>query len=97
MADWFNDQFVDELEEDDDVEQAVAANGFSRRSLTVGEARALYANRYMAPPDMRCPGTWRLSAGAIPIPPVPQGSARRQEITLHYYQGLTDAERADPI
>ena len=48
----------------------------------------------MAPPDMRCPGTWRLSAGGIPIPPVPQGARRRREIVLHFYNGLTDA---DPI
>jgi hypothetical protein len=53
------------------------ANGFDRRYLHEHEGRALYEARYMAPPDFRCPGTWRLSAGGIPIPPVPHGAARR--------------------
>jgi hypothetical protein len=39
------------------------ANGFDRRYLHEWEACALYEVRYMAPPDLRCPGTWRLSAG----------------------------------
>ena len=30
---------------------------------------------------MRVPGTWRLSAGGIPVPPVPFGTERAAEIT----------------
>ena len=92
--DWDEDEFLDGLNEghgEDDVQQGAAANGFTRHSLTVGEAWTLYRNRYMAPPDMRCPGTWRLSAGGIPIPPVPQGARRRREIAAHFYNVLTDA------
>ncbi|XBI84546.1 hypothetical protein VPH35_092837 [Triticum aestivum] len=29
---------------------------------------------------MRVPGAWRLSAGGVPVPPVPEGAARRAEI-----------------
>jgi hypothetical protein len=47
------------------------ANRFFRRYLHEWEACALYKGGYMAPPDFRCPGTWRLSAGGIPIPLVP--------------------------
>jgi hypothetical protein len=51
------------------------ANGFGRRYLHEWEACPLYEARYMALPDFRLPGTWRLSAGGIPIPPVPHGAA----------------------
>jgi hypothetical protein len=51
----------------------------------------------MAPPDFRCPGTWRLSAGGIPIPPVPHGAARQAAIPRHYYEVLTSEERNDPL
>jgi hypothetical protein len=51
--------------------------------------RALYEEGYMAPPDFRCPGMWRLSASA--------GSARRAAIHRHFYEGLTAEERADPL
>jgi hypothetical protein len=73
------------------------ANSFSRRYLHEWEARALYEARYMAPPDFRCPGTWRLSAGGIPIPPVPHGAARQAAIHRHYYEVLTPEERNDPL
>jgi hypothetical protein len=73
------------------------ANGFDRRYLHEHEARALYEARYMAPPDFRCPGTWRLSAGGIPIPPVPHGAARHAAIHRHYYEVLTPEERNDPL
>jgi hypothetical protein len=39
------------------------ANGYGCRYLHEWEARALYETQYMAPPDFRCPGTWRLSTG----------------------------------
>lgn len=58
-----------------------AANGFGRRSLHEWEARLLHEAGYMALPDMRCPsGEWRLSAGGIPIPPVPRGVDGRAAI-----------------
>jgi hypothetical protein len=47
----------------------VANNGFVQRSLHQWEGRLLYAAGYMALPDFRTPGGWRLSAGGIPIPP----------------------------
>ena len=57
-----------------------AANGFGCRHNQEPEARLLYEAEYPAPPDMRVPGAWRLSAGGIPVPPVPEGAARRAEI-----------------
>ena len=57
-----------------------AVNGFSRHHLQEAEARLLYEADYPAPPDMRVPETWRLSAGDVPMPPVPEGAARRAEI-----------------
>jgi hypothetical protein len=73
------------------------ANGFGHRYLHEWEARLLYEARYMAPPDFRCPGTWRLSAGGIPIPPVPHGAARQAAVHRHYYEVLTPEERNDPL
>jgi hypothetical protein len=55
-------------------------NGFGHRYLHEWEARALYEAQYMAPPDFRCPDTWRLRASGIPIPPVPHGAARQAAI-----------------
>jgi hypothetical protein len=72
------------------------ANGFGRRYLHEWEARLLYEARYMAPPDFWCPGTWRLSAGGIPIPPVPHGAARQAAVHRHYYEVLTPEERNNP-
>jgi hypothetical protein len=74
-----------------------AANGFGRRYLHEWEARLLYEAKYMAPPDFRCPVTWRLSVGGIPIPPVPHGAARQAAIHRHYYEVLTPEERNDPL
>ena len=51
-----------------------AANGFGRRWLHEAEARLLAAANYLAPPDMRAPGAWRLSAGGVPVPPPPRGA-----------------------
>jgi hypothetical protein len=77
------------------------ANGFGRRYLHEWEARLLDEARYMAPPDFRCPGAWRLSdwrlsVGGIPIPPVPHGAACQAAIHRHYYEVLTLEERNDP-
>ncbi|XP_044356403.1 uncharacterized protein [Triticum aestivum] len=46
-----------------------AANGFGRRHLQEPEAHLLYEAEYPAPPDMRVPASWRLSAGGVPVPP----------------------------
>jgi hypothetical protein len=73
------------------------ANGFGHRYLHEWEARLLYEARYMAPPDFRCPDTWRLSAGGIPIPPVPHGPARQAAVHRHYYEVLTLEECKDPL
>jgi hypothetical protein len=45
----------------------------------------------MAPPD------FRLSAGGIPISPVPLVAARRATIHRHYYEVLTSEKRNDPL
>jgi hypothetical protein len=73
------------------------ANGFDRRYLHKWEACALYEAWYMAPPDFQCPGTWRLSAGGIPILPVPHSAARQAAIHRHYYEVLTPEDRNDPL
>jgi hypothetical protein len=52
-----------------------ANNGFDHRSLHQWEGRLLHAAGYPARPDLRVPGGWRLSAGGVPIPPPPVGSA----------------------
>jgi hypothetical protein len=56
-------------------EDGAANNVFGRRSLHQWVGRLLYAAGYMAPPDFRAPRGWRLSAGGIPIPPPPTGTA----------------------
>jgi hypothetical protein len=71
------------------------ANDFGCRYLHEWEARLLYEARYMAPPDFCCPGTWRLSTGRIPIPPVPHGAARQAAVHRHYYEVLMPEERND--
>ncbi|KAE8794488.1 Homeobox protein KNOX3 [Hordeum vulgare] len=57
-----------------------AANGFGRRYLREDEARLLYEAEYTTPPDMSVPGSWRLSAGSVPVPPPPTGAERHAEI-----------------
>ena len=60
-------------------DDGAAANGFGRRSLRKHEAWALYLVGYPCLPDMRVPsasggqGAWALSAGGVPVPPVPAG------------------------
>ena len=61
------------------ADDGAAKNGFTRRSLRLEEAWALYHAGYPCPPDMRVPsasrgqGGWALSAGGIPVPPIPAG------------------------
>ena len=69
-----------------------AVNGFGRRHLQETEARLLYEAEYPAPTDMRVPGAWRLSAGGVPVPPVPEGAARRAEIA-RIRSSLTEEQR----
>jgi hypothetical protein len=73
------------------------ANDFGCRYLRKWEERALHEARYMAPPDFRCPNIWRLSAGGIPIPPVPHSAVRQAAIHRHYYEVLTPEERNNPL
>jgi hypothetical protein len=72
------------------------ANGFGCHYLHEWESRLLYEARYMAPPDFRCPGAWKLSAGGIPIPSEPHGAAHQATFHRHYYEVLTPEERNDP-
>ena len=72
-----------------------AVNGFGRRHLQEPGACLLYEAEYPAPPDMRVSGTWRLSAGGVPVPPVPEGAARRAEIA-RICSSLTKELRNEP-
>jgi len=64
-------------------------------TLTYSEAEALCASNYPCPPGYNVPAGWRLSTGGVPVPPVPQGLARRAAITNHYYLELTPEQRMD--
>jgi len=64
--------------------------------LTPREAEALCASNYPCPPGYRVPTGWMLSAGGVPVPPMPQGVARRMAITNHYYLELTPEQRRNP-
>jgi hypothetical protein len=64
-------------------------------TLTYSEAEALCASNYPCPPGYDVPAGWRLSTGGVPVPPVPQGLARRAAITNHYYLELTPEQRMD--
>ena len=66
------------------------------RTLTYAEAEALCASHYPCPPGYECPPDWTLSAGGVPVAPVPQGTARRLAITNYYYGELTPEQRMDP-
>jgi hypothetical protein len=76
-------------------DDGAANNGFGRRSLYQWEGRLLHAAGYMVPPDFRAPGGWRLSAGGIPIPPPPTGSALDAAID-EVLETMSDEQRADP-
>ena len=79
---------------------AAAANGWVRRHLRKGEAWALYSAGYPCPPDMRVPGAsaghgaWQLSAGGVPVPPVPADSEREYAIA-EVRASLTPEQAAD--
>jgi hypothetical protein len=76
-------------------DDGAANNGFGRRSVHQWEGRLLYAAAYPAPPDFRAPRGWRLSAGGIPIPPLPVGAALDVAID-EVLEGMSDEQRAEP-
>ena len=57
--------------------------------LTLEETQALWASNYPCPPGYRPAAGWMLSAGGVPVPPMPQGSARQAAITNHFYHELS--------
>ena len=65
------------------------------RTLTVEQATALRDSFYPCPPGYLSPPRWQLSAGGVPVPPVPSGAERRRAITIHYYHELTAEQRMD--
>ncbi|XP_044351540.1 uncharacterized protein [Triticum aestivum] len=77
-----------------------AANGFGRRSLHEWEAYLLFEANIPAPPNMRVgPSGWRLSAGGVPICPVPDVDARPDLFAAevdHVCASMTDEQRALP-
>jgi hypothetical protein len=76
-------------------EDGATNNGFGRRSLHQWEGRLLHPAGYMASPDFRAPGGWRLSADGIPIPPPPMGAALDAAID-EVLETMSDKHRADP-
>ncbi|KAE8814698.1 hypothetical protein D1007_08231 [Hordeum vulgare] len=62
------------------LSNGVAANGFGRRHLHEEEARLLYEADYPVPPDMRVPGSSRLSIDGVPVPLPPSQADRWVEI-----------------
>jgi hypothetical protein len=77
---------------DDD---GAVTNGFGRRSLHQWEGRLLYMAGYPAPSDFRVPGGWRLSAGGVPIPPPPVGTALDAAIN-EVLETMSGDQRAEP-
>ena len=57
--------------------------------LTYPQVEPLCASNYPCPPGYRVPAGWWLTVGGVPVPPVPQGVARRAAITNHDYLELT--------
>jgi hypothetical protein len=76
-------------------DDGTANNGFGRRFLHQWEGRLLHAAGYMAPPDFWVPGGWCLSAGGIPVPPPPTGSALDAAID-EVIETMSDEQRVDP-
>jgi hypothetical protein len=72
------------------------ANGFRSRTLHEKEANTLYEARYMAPPDMRALGEWRLSAGGILMSPEPRENASASVMHWYFYGALMLEQHADP-
>ena len=82
---------------DDNVADNLARNGFRSRNLSQMEALLLAQEGYPCPPDTRPPHGWVLSAGGVPVPPVPLvGSAAFAREVEAARTEMTAAERADP-
>ena len=67
----------------------------NRRTLAVVEAVLLAQADYPCPPDTRPSGDWVLSAGGIPVPPVPRSAPFDREVQA-IRASTTEVERADP-
>jgi hypothetical protein len=76
-------------------EDGATNNGLGRRSLHQWEGRLLHVVGYMAPPDFRALGGWRLRAGGIPIPPPPMGATLDAAID-EVLETMSDEQHADP-
>ena len=82
-------------------EDDAAANGFGHRHLRKDEAWVLCEAGYPCPPDMRVPdasegqGSWHLSAGGMPMPPIPAG-VEFDYIIAEVRWGLTEEQVSDP-
>ena len=75
---------------------SAAKNGFGRRHLHEAEACLLYEVDYPAPPDMRVPGSWRLSASGVPVPPPPPSGAERCVEIAQIRSSLLENARQQP-
>ena len=81
---------------------AAAANGWGRWHLRKHEAWAVNRAGYPCLPDMRVPSVaagqprWQLSAGGIPVPPVPAGEQQVRYGIDEVRQGLTPEQAAEP-
>ena len=75
-----------------------AANDFGRRTLDEWEAYLLHEANYPTPPNVRAPSRWWLSAGGVPVPPlpVPETSAYFPAEIERARASLTAEERALP-
>ena len=81
---------------DDNVADNLARNGFRSRNLLRMEALLLAQEGYPCPPDTRPPHGWVLSAGGVPVPPVPLVGSRRFRLEVEAARAMmTAAERAD--
>ncbi|KAE8805131.1 Homeobox protein KNOX3 [Hordeum vulgare] len=72
-----------------------AANGFGHCHHHESDACLLYEADCPAPPDMRVPRSWRLSAGGVPVPPPPCGADRRAEF-VRIRLSLPESSRNQP-
>ena len=74
---------------------AAARNGFGRHWLTAYECQLLHKCGYPAPPDFRVAPGWALSAGGVPVSPVPEGHDFLVQVELAR-SAMSAAERAYP-
>ena len=78
-----------------------ASNGFGRRHLRKDEAWVMCQTGYPCPPDMRVPGasvgqgSWHLSTGGVPVPPIPT-CVEFDYAIAEVRRGLTEEQAVDP-